>query len=173
MKSKTIITFCIFMSLLCFGCSSQLCLQKRTDRLIKKSYKNADIIYSYSVAFNDFNLVWYNKGDFIHSFYVKPHKTKRYKPIEAKNIIVDNDSINKYFDISLDKYVKCFEPMLDGEGIDLYIKGKGSIYGSIDTECLFKTKFEPNSFPYKLQYDFSKIHRYIDFDFEKMYPETE
>ena len=152
-----------------FNCSSQLCLQKRTNRLIEKSHKNVDIVYLYSVAFNDFNLVWYHKDDFIHSFWVKPYKTKKYKPIEAKNIIVNNDSINKYFDNSLDKDIKCFEQTLDGAWVKLYAKGKKSIMSSIDLQCLFSTKFEKDSFPYKLQYDFSKIHKPIDFDFEKIY----
>ncbi len=159
------------MSLLFFSCSSQLCLQKRTDRLIEKSYKNTDTIYLYSVAFNDFNLVWYHKGDFIYSFWIKPYKIKQYKPIEAKNIIVNNDNINKYFDTSFDKDIQCFEHTLDGAWVKLYVKGKNSVMSSIDMKCLFNTKFEPNSFPYKLQYDFSKIHRLIDFDFEKMYSE--
>lgn len=160
------------MPLSCFSCSSQLCLQKRTDRLIEKSYKNSDAVYLYSVAFNDFNLVWYHKGDFIHSFWVKPYKIKKYKPIEAKNIIVNNDSIEKYFDNSLDKDVQCFWNMLDGESVKLYIKGEKMLRSSIDTQCLFNTKFESNSFPYKLQYDFSKIRKSKDFDFKKLYPET-
>jgi hypothetical protein len=155
-----------------FSCSSQLRLQKRTNWLIKKSHIKADTIYLYSVACNDFNLVWYYKDDFIHSFLVKPNETKRYIPIEAKNIAVSSDSINKYFDNpSYYNGIQCFERMLDGEWIDLYIKRRSRMNSSIDTECLFNTKFEPNSFPYKLQYDFSKIHRPIDFDFEKMYSE--
>jgi len=159
------------MSLFYFSCSSQLRLQIKTNQLIKTSYIKADTIYLYSVAFNDFNFIWYHKDNFIHSFYVKPYKTKKYKPIEAKNIAVNSDSINKYFDNpSYYKGTQCFEQMLDGEWIELYVKRKKSVmFSSIDTECLFNTKFEPNSFPYKLQYDFSKIHRYINFDFEKMY----
>jgi hypothetical protein len=113
--------------------------------------------------------VWYHKGDFIHSFWVKPYHTKKYKPIAAKNISVSNDSINRYFDNFLFKEIQCFESVLDGACIELYIKGKSSVMSSIDTECLSNTKFEPNSFPYKLQYDFSKIYKPKDFDFEKMY----
>src|SRR5574344_966310 len=170
MKNKIIIIFCILMSLLCFSCSSQLSLQKRTDKLIKKSYINSDTIYLYSVAFNDFNFIWYHKGDFIHSFEVKPHSTKQYKPIQAENIAVGNDSINKYFNSFLFNNIQCFDRVLDGAWIKLYIKNKEPLFSSIDTECLFNTKFEPNSFPYKLQYDFSKLHYLpVDFDFEEMY----
>jgi hypothetical protein len=169
MRNKIIIVVCVFMSLLFSSCSSQFCLQKRTNRLIEKSYKNVDTVYLYSVAFNDFNLVWYHKDNFIHSFWVKSYKTKQYEPIEAKNIIINNDSINKYFDTSLNKDIQCFEHTLDGAWIKLYVKGKNTLMSSIEMQCLFNTKFEPNSFPYKLQYDFSKIHKPIDFDFEKMY----
>ncbi len=171
MKNKIIVIFGVFMSLLFFSCSSQLCSQKRTDRLIEKLQKNADTIYLYSVAFNDFSLVWYHKDNFLHSFWVKPHKTKSQKPIEAKNIIVNNDSINKYFNNSLEKDIQCFQYTLDGEWIKLYIKNKEPLFSSIDTDCLFRNKYPVNSFSYKLQYDFSKMHRYIDVDFEKMYSE--
>lgn len=168
---KNILTkiLCLSMALFCFSCNSQLCLQKRTNRLIEKSYTSSNTIYQYSVAFNNFNLVWYHKGDFIHSFRVTPYKIKKYKPIEAKNIIVNNDSIEKYFDNSLDKDVPCFWNMLDGEGIKLCVKGQKMLRSSIDTQCLFNTKFEPNSFPYKLQYDFSKILNPKYFDFENLY----
>ena len=172
MKNKLITMLCVFASLLSFSCSSQSFLQKRTDRPIKKSHKKTDTVYLYSVAFNNFNFIWYHKGDYLYGFYVKPHKTKKYEPVEAKNIIMSKESIDKYFDTSLYKDVECFVHMLDGEGIDLYVKGESRMFSSIDTDCLFNTKFEPNSFPYKLQYDFFKLRRSpIGFDFEKMYSE--
>jgi hypothetical protein len=170
MKNTIIMITFVFISTLFWGCSSQLCLQKRTDRLIEKSQKKTDTVYLYSVAFNDFNLVWYHKDNFIHGFRVKPHSTERYKPIEAKNIVLGNDSINKYFDNFLFKNIQCFESVLDGAWIKLYIKNKEPLLSSIDTECLFNTKFKPNSFPYKLQYDFFKLGiSPIGFNFEEMY----
>ena len=173
MKNKIIrILLFVFIPLLFLNCSSELCLQTRTDRIIKKSYRNADTVYLYSVAFNNFNSIWYHKDDFIHSFWIKPHKTIRYKPIEAKNITV-NDNIDKYFESPLYKNIQCFEGVLDGAWIQLYVKGKDSIMSSINMQCLFNIKFEINSFPYKLQYDFYKIGRCPkDYDFEKMYSET-
>jgi len=167
------IVICAFLSVLCFSCSPKLCLQKRTNKLIEMSYKNTDTIYLYSAAFNNFNLVWYYKGNFIYSFWLKPYKTKKYKPIDAKNIILNNDSINKYFDNFLYKDIHCFQSVLDGEWIELYVKGKKPLMSSIDMQCLFNTKFKKNTFPYKLQYDFSKIRKSKDFDLKKLYPETQ
>lgn len=170
MKKTLIKTLCLFIALFCFSCSPQLCLQKKTNRLIEKSYINSDTICQYSVAFNDFNLIWYYKDDFIHGFLVTPYKIKKYKPIEAKNIIINDDSLGKYFDNSLDKDIQCFWNTLDGEGIKLYVKGEKILRTNIDTGCLFNNKFKLNSFPYKLQYDFFKLGRCPkDFNFEKMY----
>ena len=172
--------FWTFMSLFFFSCrsqlflqgSSQFCLRKRTDRLIEKSHKNVDTVYLYSVAFNNFNLVWYHKDGFIYWFQVKPYKTKRYKPYVAQNIAVNSDSVDKYFDTTLlYKDIECFKDVLDGEWIALYVKEKSRMFSSINTDCLFRNKYPVNSFPYKLQYDFSKILRYKDFDFEKVYSE--
>lgn len=59
--------------------------------------------------------------------------------------------------------------MLDGESIEIDIKNKTGFFIGFDGQCLFSTKFEKNSFPYKLQYDFSKIFHPIDYSFEKMY----
>jgi hypothetical protein len=172
MKNKIIIITFVFISTIFWGCSSQLCLQKRTDRLIEQYQKKTDTIYLYSVAFNDFNVVWYHKDNFIHGFRIKPHSTEQYKPIETQKVILDKDSINKYFDNFLFKDIRCFESVLDGAWIKLYIKNKEPLFSSIDTECLFNTKFKPNSFPYKLQYDFFKLGiSPIDFNFEKMYLE--
>jgi hypothetical protein len=164
-------TFFILVILCCFGCSTQKCLQKRTDRLIEKSLKNSDIIYRYSVAFNDFNLVWYHKGDYLYSFYIKPYKTKKFKPVEAKDIIVSQQEMDKYFGENAEDDILCFPSnMLDGEGICIYIKNKNHYFWqNFDSNCLFNTKFEENSFPYKLQYDYSRILKSKDFDFEKMY----
>lgn len=169
-----IILFCTLLSMFCLSCSSRLCLQKRTNRLIEKSYKNADTIYLYSSAFNNLNLVWYHKGNFIYRFWVKPYRTDKFKPIEAKNININNDSLMKYFDTSIYKDVECFHHTLDGEWIEIYVKGKKkAINSSIDMQCLFNKKFNQNTFPYKLQYDFSKIRVLKDYDFNKLYPETQ
>lgn len=173
-KRKThIILFFALLSLLCLSCSPKFCLQKKTNRLIEKSHKNADTIYLYSVAFSNFNLVWYHKGDHIHKFRVKPHRTEKYKPIVAKNITINIDSLEKYFDNSIYKEIECFDHTLDGEWIKLYVKGKKEIMrSSIDIQCLYNTKFRQNTFPYKLQYDFSKIWKSKDIDFKKLYPES-
>jgi len=170
MKSKIIIITFVFISLLFWGCGSQLCLQKRTNRLIVNSHKETDTVYLYSAAFNDFNLVWYYKDNFIYSFWVKPHSTKKHNPIELKNITVNNDSINKYFNNFLFKDIQCFESMLDGTWIKIYIENKEPLFSSLDIDCLFRNKYPINSFPYQLQYYFSKIWGTKYFDFKKLYP---
>jgi hypothetical protein len=80
----------------------------------------------------------------------------------------------KYFDTSIYKDIECFDHTLDGEWIKLYIKGnRKAIHSSVDMQCLFNKKFNQNTFPYKLQYDFSKIWGTKDYDFNKLYPETQ
>lgn len=160
------------ISILFFECSSQKYLQKRTNKLIEKSHKEVDTVYLYSVAFNDFNLVWYHKDACIKSYWVKPLCTKKYKPIKSKNSFVTNDSINMYFDDFLFKDLQCFESVLDGAYIKLYIKNKETLFSNIDIDCLFNNKYPIKSFPYKLQYDFSQILKPKNFDIEKIYPET-
>jgi len=80
----------------------------------------------------------------------------------------------KYFDTSIYKDIECFHQTLDGEWIELYIKGKRKVMSSsVDMQCLFNAKFRQSTFPYKLQYDFSKIRKSKEFDFERLYPEAQ
>lgn len=152
------------------SCSAQLSLQKRTDRLILKTQKVVDTVFLYSVAFNDFNIVWYHKDNSIHSYKIKPHSTEHNKPINIEESIILNEDINKYFEGFLYKDLKCFEPTLDGEWIVVYIKDKEPLFSSINTGCLFETRFIPNSFPYWLQYDLYKLRRCpVGYSFEVMY----
>ena len=155
MKSKIIIV--ILIPILLGGCSSQLCLQKKTNKLIKELHEEADTVYLYSSAFNNFNLMWNHKNNFIYCFEVKPYRTKKNKPIEAKNISINKDSVNKYFNNFILKDIPCFESVLDGAWIKLLIKNRESLFSNIDTDCLFRNKYSVNSFPYKLRYDLSKI----------------
>ncbi len=154
-----------------FGsCSAQYCLQKRTDRLISKAQKDVDTVYLYSVAFNDFNLIWYHKDNSIHSYKIKPYSTEHNKPISIEESVIVKEDINKYFNGFLNKDIKCFEPVLDGEWIKMYVKGKEPLFSSIDIECLFGTRFDPDSFPYWLQYDLYKLGRCPQgYSFEAMY----
>ncbi|MBP1672641.1 MAG: hypothetical protein H6Q25_456 [Bacteroidetes bacterium] len=149
-------------------CSPRLLLQKRTKRLVEKSYQYTDTIYLYTVAFSNSNLIWYHKNEYIYSCFIGPYKIKKYKPIEAKNITV-NDSIDKYFDNTFYKDIPCFRTTLDGEGFEMYVKDKDVKWSSINVKCLFQQKYGQNSFPYKLQYDFSKLLKYKDFEIDTMY----
>lgn len=169
MKVKIFVILSFISTIFCY-CSPQLCLEKRTERFIAKQQKEVDTIYLYSPAFNNYNLVWYHKNGIIHGFMINPHRTEQYKLIDIKNITLDNDSFDIYFENFPITDIQCFESVLDGECIMIYIKNKKSLFCSIDTDCLFKTIFKPNSLPYKLQYDLSKLGLSPkDFNFEKMY----
>lgn len=154
-------------------------LYKRMDKLIDKSHENVDTVYAYAFGgHSNIRLIWYYKEGYIYKFQVRPRKTKAFKPIEAKNIIFDSYSYNECLTHSFDKEknFKCFEPLLGGEWIDVYIKGEDRSHStSIDTDCPFQTKYPKNSFPYKLQYDLSIVLKQLftsfDYDFEELYSE--
>ena len=169
--------FLILVSVLFIGCSpmfrsniSQHCLHNRTERLIKQLHYKADTVFLYSAAFNDYNKVWYHSNGQIFSFDVKPHITKRIEPVRAIDISLNKDSIDIYFDSFINKDILCFESVLDGEWIMLYVKNKQPLFCSVQTECLCRTQFKPNTLPYKLQYDFYKLGiNPIDYSFDKVH----
>ena len=187
MKNKIIIILLALSSLLFFSCyqskqfidnTSRRSLSKRTDKLIKKSHDSVDTVYLYFWGgTSDLYLIWYHKEGYIHSYWVRPYKTKVLKPIEAKNIIFDSNSLMKCFEFSFEKAKddKCFRERLDGGYIEIYIKGEKKLFSSIDTDCLSRTKYPKNCFQYKLQYDLSivlnPLYRDFNYDFEKMYSE--
>jgi len=157
MKNRILIIILVFLSTIFLNCSPQFCLKKRTDRLIEKCHKHTDTVYLYSAAFNDFNVVWYHKDNFIYGYRIQPYITRQYEPIQARNSILDEDGLDKYFETLPFKEIPCFETVLDGEWIKVYIKNREPLFSSIDVECLFKTGYEPNSFPYALREDFIKL----------------
>lgn len=167
MKTRIIITIMLFLSALLCSCNPQLCLQRRTDRTIKRFHNQVDTVYVYSIAFHNHKIAWFHKGNLLHLFRINPHSTKHYKPIESKNIAFDGRDLDKYFEDSIFKDVKCFELTLDGEWVEIFIKNQKPLESSIDLNCLYRTKYKPNSLPYKLQYDFYKIRILpINFDFD-------
>ncbi len=172
MRNKITILLLLFISTIFLGCDHQACLQKRTDDLIKRWHKKADTVYLYSVDFAEFNMLWYHKDNFIRCYKIRPHRFERYKPIEMKTFIHDNDSIGNYPEVLIFEDIQCFDISSDGPWLKIYIKDKAPLFTGIDMECLFNTKYEPNSFPYKLQYDLFKLGLSPeDFEFEKMYDE--
>lgn len=174
MKSRYIcLAFVLLMPLLCFSCSPQLYLQKRTNRLVDKLLMENDSIYVYSTAFPNYNLIWFHNGNSIQAYRIKPYHAPKYKSIPAENVIRYADSVD-YFDRSLDKDVACFRHMLDGESIELYLKDGVILDSSVDTQCLFSKKFMRGSFPYQLQYDLFKLGRAPKgYNFEEVYSLTE
>ena len=126
----------LLTALLCLSCSPQLCLQKRTSRLVDQLLLSNDSIYVYSVAFNNYNLLWFHHGNSIQAYMIKPYHAKKYPLVPAEKFTLHSDSVD-YFDRSLDKDVECFWHMLDGESIELYLKGGVVLDSSVDTQCLF------------------------------------
>ena len=151
-------------------------LDKRTDKLINKLHESVDTVYCYS-GFDYQDLFWYYKDGYIHSCELEPYSTKKFKPIEAKNIMFDSNSFIKSFEFSFEKAKddQCFRERLGGEYIKIYIKGEKRLFSSLDINCLLQTKYPKNSFQYKLQYDLSivlkKYYGDFNYDFEKMYSE--
>lgn len=170
MKSSYIsVVLVLLTSLLCLSCSPQLCLQKRTSRLVDKLLLSNDSIYVYSVAFNNYNLLWFHHVNSIQAYMIKPYHAKKYPSIPAEKFTLHSDGVD-YFDRSLDKDVECFLHMLDGEGIKLYLKEGVVLHSSVDTQCLFSKKFMRGSFPYQLQYDLFKLGRAPKgYNFEEVY----
>lgn len=170
MKSRYIsIVVVLLMALACFSCNPQLYLQKRTSRLVDQLLLSNDSIYVYSIAFNNYNLLWFHHGNSIQAYMIKPYHAKKYPLIPAENFTLHSDSVD-YFDRSLDKDVECFRHMLDGESIELYLKGGVILHSSVDTQCLFSKKYMRGSFPYQLQYDLFQLRRAPKgYNFEEVY----
>ena len=198
-KKAHIIILTIISAVFC-GCSAPLFMnsinsnidcwlsKKRAHRIIKRCQKQTDTVYVLSACRTKPNLgwwwteyiVWYHKNGYIHGFWISrrlPTRIKRLNSVESLNISLDGDEIEKYFGDPIFKEldVPCFECLLDaGETIEVYMIDKEPLFSYLDARCQFNTKFKPNSFPYKLQYDLSKLGwGFIpkDFDFEKMYSE--
>ena len=185
MKNKILIILILILLQLFYSCSlideidiyldqhKNQRFEKRTDKLINKLHESVDTVYCYS-GFDKQLLFWYHKDGYIYSFELEPYSTKKFKPVEAKNIMFDRDSLKIYFASSFVKDIKCFELWLGGETIKIYIKGRERVlFSGIQKDCLLQTKYPKNSFPYKLQYDFSIVlknyYGNFNYDFEKMY----
>lgn len=131
-------------------------LQSKSNWAIRKASKESDTLYLYGVTFNDWEILWYHKNEFIHSCIIYPNRIKWQNPVVANNIIVNSDSIKKTFVTSMFKDVLCFETVLDGEFVCMVVDEE-VLFSSIKLQCLFAHEFPAGSFAYKLQYDLSKV----------------
>lgn len=176
-KLKLLFFSVAFVCLLLCSCNTTLLyksslyvLQCRTKNMINMFLKRADTVYCYSSGFDDYYLIWYHKDNYLYSYYVRPYKTVKYKPQKVRNITVGKQEIYKYSYENDRTDTPCFFILpLDCKTIVVYFKNKEIITIPVDSYCLFTTKFAYDSFPYKLQYDISRIWKINDFDFEKMY----
>jgi len=158
--------------LVCVSCSPQRYILNKTEKLVEKIHtkEKVDTIFSYSS--NNLTLLWFYKDNGIQSYIVKPYRIKKYPIAKAEDIKVKKDEIKYYFDASEYKSIECFPILLfDGESLGIYVKEKAMFHSFFDMKCLFNNKYDMNSLPYKIQYDFSKIFRPEEYSFEKMYEE--
>lgn len=163
----------LVVAILTISCSPQKYIRNKTDNMIQRIYtKNKiDTIFSYSS--HNIKLLWFYEEDGIQSYIIKPYKVTKYPRARARNIKISDEDIEQYFNESIEKKVECFPTLLfDGESIKVYIKGEDKFHSFFDMRCLFNKKYEINSFPYKVQYDFSKIFRPEEYSFEEMYGEV-
>ncbi len=176
MKNNKIILHLCLLSMICLGCSvsnqttsknikfykykglgyAGQCLQRNTNRAIRKAMLESDTLYAYGVTFNNWIILWYHSNKHIHSCVIYPHKIRWQEPVQADNLRVDSVSFNLYTGPVFYRDLPCFVDCMDGEFIDLIVNGHKRNC-SIQTECLFSHEFPIGSFPYKMQYDLSKI----------------
>lgn len=158
--------------LVCVSCSPQKYILNKTEKLVEKIHtkEKVDTIFSYSS--DNLILLWFYKESGIQSYIIKPYRIKKYPIAKAENIKVKKEDIKYYFDASEYKNVECFPTLLfDGESLEIYVKDKAKLHSFFDMKCLFNKKYDVNSLPYKIQYDFSKIFRPEGYSFEEMYEE--
>ena len=152
---------------LCFGCSPSRYISKKSNKLVNNIHAKADTIYFFNS--DDYKFLWYYKDNTMYSFGITPYKVITYTPKMIKNIAISSEELKYYFDDSFDKDVPCFHRMLDGFGIEIYIKNQGTLNSSIDLDCLFSKKYDENSFPYQLQHALSLIFISEKPKFDKLY----
>lgn len=132
------------------------CMQHNTNRAIRKSIKRSDTLYLYSVAFSNREILWFHSDNYIYSCVIYPHKIHWRKPVEANNYSVDSISFHHYTETIFHRVLPCFEDALDGEAVYVIVRGEKRSC-SVNTACLFSQDFPVGSFPFKLQYDLSKV----------------
>lgn len=150
------------VSMICKSCSfyRELAMQeKRAARLIEKIHKDVDTVYQLILLEPDsyFNLVWYHRDGFIHSFEVEPIRTRRRDPIEAENISIDDERLDIYFWVTNESHQCFYHSILPADSTLLYIKNEKPLSSCINISCLFKKEFSSKSFPHKLRYDLYKL----------------
>jgi hypothetical protein len=144
-----IILLSIFSSLF-LSCNMQNRLTKKTNSFIEKKQKVEDTIYLYSVAFNDFNLIWYHQNNYIYSYEIRPYRIKRSCQIPVENFLVTDSSFQACFVENMNKDAQCLEHLLDGASIEIRVKGSKSFFSSIDLECCLTQSLRRICFQKKL-----------------------
>jgi hypothetical protein len=137
-------------------CGQDFFLQNKTNRAIAKAKNEADTIFIYGVAFNNWRVLWYYKSNNIHSCWISPYKITWNPVVKTEIQNLDSVSVTQCFNDGYQKDILCFEDELDGETIYMIVK-ETHYSTSINSDCLFTHKFPVNSFPYRLQNDLARI----------------
>lgn len=158
----------LFICILFLNCSNKLIIKSdNSSDIVEKIFKKEKVDTVFSYHSSNLEFLWFHRDNKLHSYMIKDYKIKKYSPVTANFINVSEEDMNKYingFEGS------CFSNTeLDGESISVHVKNKETVIIGFDLKCLTKTKFDINSFPYKIQYDFSKIFKPEGYSFEEMY----
>ncbi len=153
----------------------------RTERLVNKLHQKSDTIYVYYNGYPDYyNTVWYSKSGYLYVYKVYRYRTGMRKRVKIDASITCEENLDHYFSEN-EPPEPCFDKMwsdghtlslgtLDGYVIEVFIKGKDGMRCDIDKRCLYSNKYPKNSFPFVLQYYFSRIQPYEQ-KFNDLYPE--
>jgi len=149
---KWIKTFLLLFCLIecCFSCYAQRTdTEKRirkTDRLVRYLQLYCDTVYVFDNS-ADVSWVWYHKKKTCYLFTITLPRIEKQKFTDIWTIPINDSTQQKYFwHFWMQEFPPCFEERLDGEMIELYIKGQEEISCSIDSECLYSNAYEDKSF---------------------------
>lgn|SRR5690554_4291775 len=165
----------LFIGVVFLSCSRNFFVRdKNTLVLVNRIFEKQKIDTVFSYQSSNLEFLWFYKDNKLHSYMMKDYKIKKYQPITANFINVQKSDMGIFFNNTASFEDNCFyDTDLDGESIGIYVKNKEKLTIGFNLKCLTKTKYEINSFPYKIQYDFSKIFRPEGYSFEEMYGKEE
>ena len=138
--------------LLIIGCNPEKRLVDKSSRLIEK-LQTTDTVYDCYAAFDDKWLIWYHDSTTLYGYIVKPYSTQKLPPVYCLNQMIDANSIDECFSTALVNNDPCFQSVLDGVGVSMYVKNQKERWCSVHTACLFSKEYPKNSFPYLLKQD--------------------
>lgn len=162
----------LYIGILCFliiGCNPEKRLVDKSNYLIEKLLQTTDTVYDCYVAFDDRRLIWYHDSTTLYGFIVNPYSTQKLQPVYCLNQMIDANSIDECFSTALINNDPCFQSVLDGVGVSMYVKNQKEKFCSVHTECLLSKEYPKNSFPYFLKQDLSLLNKAANKKNKKVY----